>query len=117
MSRVWSSWPTELNSTSIMLVLDRLKIGLRMRLWLTLLFMFLGASSLLVMLLAMSFNVGVLLAVILGEVRGARQTHSCDAVQKPSTVCLACVVTRQGVGHFYFSTDFYHNLLAAGTFH
>lgn len=44
-------------------------ICLRMRLILTGYFTLMGATSLLVMLLAMSFNVGIILAILVGEVR------------------------------------------------
>lgn len=40
-----------------------------MRLILTGYFTLMGATSLLVMLLAMSFNVGIILAILVGEVR------------------------------------------------
>ena len=43
-------------------------IELKMRLVLTAYFSLMGASSLLVMLLAMSFNVGIILAILVGEV-------------------------------------------------
>lgn len=44
-------------------------ICLRMRLILTGYFTLMGSTSLLVMLLAMSFNVGIILAILVGEVR------------------------------------------------
>lgn len=44
-------------------------ICLKTRLVLTGYFSLMGASSLMVMLLAMSFNVGIILAILVGEVR------------------------------------------------
>lgn len=64
-------------------------ISLHARLVLTAYFAMLSGSSLLVMLLAMSFNVGIILAILVGE----------------------------GVGHLVFASDFLHNLVDAGSFH
>jgi len=64
-------------------------ISLRARLVLTAYFALLSGSSLLVMLLAMSFNVGIILAILVGE----------------------------GAGHLVFASDFLHNLVDAGSFH
>lgn len=64
-------------------------ISLRGRLVLTAYFALLSGSSLLVMLLAMSFNVGIILAILVGE----------------------------GAGHLVFASDFLHNLVDAGSFH
>lgn len=41
---------------------------MKTRLLLTLYFSLLGASSILVMLLAMTFNLGIILAILIGEV-------------------------------------------------
>lgn len=64
-------------------------ISLRARILLTAYFLFLSGSSLLVMLLAMSFNVGIILAILAGE----------------------------GAGHLAFASDALHNLVDAGSFH
>lgn len=64
-------------------------ISLRARFVLTAYFALLSGSSLLVMLLAMSFNVGIILAILVGE----------------------------GAGHLVFASDFLHNLVDAGSFH
>ncbi|GAB5032727.1 Hypothetical protein NocV09_01001730 [Nannochloropsis oceanica] len=64
-------------------------ISLHARLVLTAYFALLSGSSLLVMLLAMSFNVGIILAILVGE----------------------------GVGHLVFASDFLHNLVDIGSFH
>ena len=47
-----------------------LRIGLYMRLILTAWFIVLNGASLMVMMLAMTFNVGILLAILVGEVSG-----------------------------------------------
>ena len=51
-----------------------------MRLILTGYFTLMGATSLLVMLLAMSFNVGIILAILVGEVRALMRACGCTYV-------------------------------------
>jgi len=64
-------------------------ISVRDRIVLTCYFVLLSTSSLLVMLLAMTFNLGVIAAILVGE----------------------------GAGHLAFASDALHNLLHAGSFH
>lgn len=61
-------------------------MSMRARLVLTAYFFLISASSLFVMLVAMTFNVGVLAAILLGE----------------------------GAGHLAFASDYLHNLVDAG---
>ena len=64
-------------------------MSMRTRLVLTAYFALISASSLFVMLVTMTFNVGVVAAILLGE----------------------------GAGHLAFASDYLHNLVDAGSFH
>ncbi len=64
-------------------------MSMRARLVLTAYFALISASSLFVMLVAMTFNMGVVAAILLGE----------------------------GAGHLAFASDYLHNLVDAGSFH
>jgi hypothetical protein len=104
---------------------------MRMRLILTGYFTVMGATSLLVMLLAMSFNVGIILAILVGEVRAGstkrfrgkgggggvlmdmwlivQLVHPIDSILQRHA--------HQAAGHLFFATNTIHNLVDAGSFH